>query len=126
MLNNIKIDTFDDAGQKTVSYKAYENDDGISKPTEEQYENSKKMKAMLADWLHRSKKLQEELLDELFEERLVKRSLRGGQKARQGREHIVKDALRDDDMNVITLEWQPSMTDLSRLSTYNGVLHNRV
>jgi hypothetical protein len=77
MLNNLKIDTFDDAGQKTVSYRAYENDDGISKPTEEQYENSKKMKAMLADWLHRSKKLQEELLDELFKERTAEKDYRG-------------------------------------------------
>jgi hypothetical protein len=35
------------------------------------------MKAMLADWLHRSKKLQEELLDELFEERTAEKDYRG-------------------------------------------------
>ena len=77
MVNNAKIATFDDVDQKTRCYKAYDTDDGISKPTEEQYENSKKMKAMLADWLHRSKKLQEELLDELFKERQAEKDYRG-------------------------------------------------
>jgi MinD superfamily P-loop ATPase len=39
------------------------------KPTKDAYEESKKMRNMLSDWIRRSRSHQNELLDELMEER---------------------------------------------------------
>lgn len=49
--------------------KAYEDDDGVSKPSKEHYEQSKKTCGNLAQWIGMSRKRQNELLDALFEER---------------------------------------------------------
>lgn len=61
----------------TIQYRACDADDGISKPTKEQYEKSKETKMYLYDWIRRSKKRQEELLDELVRERTCEKDYRG-------------------------------------------------
>lgn len=61
----------------TVTFRAAAGDDGFSKPTREQYENSKAAKASLADWIRRSKKRQEELMDELLKERTQEKEYQG-------------------------------------------------
>lgn len=49
--------------------KLYNDDDGISKPSKEHYEESKKVRSDLAQWISMSRKRQNELLDALFKER---------------------------------------------------------
>lgn len=49
--------------------KLYDDDDGISKPSKEHYEESKKACSNLSQWISMSRKRQNELLDALFEER---------------------------------------------------------
>ena len=52
-----------------AEYKAFPEDDGVGKPTKEQYEKSKKLKADVSHWIRESRKRQEELLDKLCAER---------------------------------------------------------
>ena len=49
--------------------KAFPEDDGVRKPTKEQYEKSKKLKADVSHWIRESKKRQEALIDQLCKER---------------------------------------------------------
>jgi putative methionine-R-sulfoxide reductase with GAF domain len=79
----MKAFNFDENPDEVVTYKAFTEDDGISKPTKEQYENSKKMRSDLSDWIRRSKKRQDELLDELFKERQAEKDYLGFYKAHQ-------------------------------------------
>jgi hypothetical protein len=65
----------DEAGN--VQYRVSSEDDGISKPTKEQYEKSKQSKHDLSDWIRRSRKRQDELLDELFRERAAEKDYKG-------------------------------------------------
>ena len=65
------------AQEPTVTFKASAEDDGLSKPSKEQYEASKAAKASLADWIRRSKRRQEELLDELLKERTSEKDYKG-------------------------------------------------
>ncbi len=60
-----------------VVYKAFAEDDGISKPTKERYDESKKRCSEYSDWIRRSRKRQDELLDALFEERQSEKDYRG-------------------------------------------------
>jgi hypothetical protein len=76
----MKVINFDE-NTSEVSYKAFSGDDGISKPTKEQYEVSKKMLSDLSDWIRRAKKRQDELLDELFKERQAEKDYIGLYKA---------------------------------------------
>lgn len=61
----------------TVTFRAFKEDDGFSKPTKAQYEESKVAKASLSDWICRSRKRQEELMDELLKEHNSEKDYRG-------------------------------------------------
>ena len=90
----MKAINFTEDFSEVVTYKAFAEDDGISKPTAEQYEESKKRCRDFADWIRRSKKRQDELLDELFEERRHEKDYTGMYKAHQDlirRYEIYKD-----------------------------------
>lgn len=73
----MKAMSLDYSGESEVRYKAYSDDDGISKPTKEQYDNSKQLQHNISDWIRRSKKRQEELLDELCNERKHEKDYKG-------------------------------------------------
>lgn len=60
-----------------LSYKASADDDGISKPSREQYEKSKELKRDLSSWIQRSRKRQQALLDDLIKERSVEKGYVG-------------------------------------------------
>jgi hypothetical protein len=49
--------------------KAFPEDDGVRKPSAQQYEESKKLASDVARWIRESKKRQEELIDKLCKER---------------------------------------------------------
>lgn len=61
----------------TYTYRAFTEDDGLSKPSLEQYEASKAAKQSLGEWIRHSKKRQEDLLDDLVKEREVEKGYRG-------------------------------------------------
>jgi hypothetical protein len=69
----MKAINFTEDFNEVVTYRAFAEDDGISKPTAEQYEESKKRCRDFADWIRRSKKRQDELLDELCKERVAEK-----------------------------------------------------
>lgn len=62
---------------QSISYRASTEDDGISKPTKEQYEKSIEAKKSLSEWIRLSRKRQEQLIDDLCKERSLEKDYQG-------------------------------------------------
>ena len=70
---SISHSTDTEATKKLFTYKIAIDTDPFGKPTEEQYEESKKIKSDLASWIRMSKNRPDELLDALFKERQLEK-----------------------------------------------------